>query len=61
MRCYFCNKEACAKVGHADINICKIFSGGKVLNKKELYICKYHYDKYFNDTAREMRKYKVEV
>jgi hypothetical protein len=39
MKCFFCNREACAKVGSSKASIWKALFGGKALEKIELYTC----------------------
>jgi len=46
MKCYFCNITASAKVGEAKGNIWKGLIGKRVWDKREIYVCKIHYQQY---------------
>jgi len=49
MHCYYCENEACAKIGTSKGNIIAAFFGAKCWNKKEIYVCKKCYDKRTGD------------
>ena len=44
MQCFYCEKQAQAKVGTAKGNIINALFGKKSWNKKEIYVCKTHYE-----------------
>jgi len=44
--CFYCPKEACAKIGESKGNILLALFGKKCWNKKEIYVCKEHYYKH---------------
>jgi len=39
MKCYYCQNEACAKIGSAKVKPWNIFLGRKFWEKKEIYLC----------------------
>jgi len=43
--CYYCNKPACAKIGDSKGNIFKALFGKNCWSKKEIYLCRFCYDK----------------
>ena len=43
IKCFYCEKEACAKVGTSKGNLFRALFGGKCWNKSEVYVCKNHY------------------
>jgi hypothetical protein len=45
MKCFFCGKEACAKVGGSKGNIFLALLGKKCWDKKEIYVCREHFEK----------------
>lgn len=44
IKCFFCKKEACAKIGQTQGNIFSAFFGKKCMEKREVYVCKIHYE-----------------
>jgi len=44
VKCFYCGKEACAKVGTSEGSIFSALLGKKCLSKKEIYVCKKHFD-----------------
>ena len=45
MKCFFCNREACAKVGSSKASLWKALFGDKALKKSEIYLCRMHFEK----------------
>lgn len=44
MKCFWCRRQACAKVGEAKGNIWQALIGGKSWSKREKYVCRKHYE-----------------
>lgn len=44
MQCYYCMRNAQAKIGGAKGNILAGFIGGKVWDKSEKYVCRKHFE-----------------
>jgi hypothetical protein len=42
MKCFFCSREACAKVGSSKASLWKALFGGNALKKIEIYSCRKH-------------------
>ena len=43
MKCFYCEREASAKIGEAKGNIWKALLGMKSWSKNEMYVCRKHY------------------
>jgi hypothetical protein len=43
MKCFYCKKEASAKVGNSKGNILNALFGRNCWQKSEIYVCKEHY------------------
>ena len=43
IKCFYCNRDACAKLGGAKGNIIKALFGMKAWVKSEQYVCRKHY------------------
>jgi len=56
MKCFYCSKQACAKIGVSKGNILKALFGAKCWSKKEFYVCRKHFD----DFEKEELKRKAE-
>jgi len=43
MKCFYCDKEACAKIGTSKGNIFSALLGRRCWSKTELYVCRKHF------------------
>ncbi len=61
MKCFYCPKEACAKIGSAKASIlAALFSLGKAWEKREIYVCRKCFDTPRTSTIPENRKQEKE-
>lgn len=44
MKCFYCKKEASAKIGNAKADILGSLFGKQAWNKSEIYVCRKHYE-----------------
>lgn len=44
MECFYCGREACAKIGESKGNILAALLGRRCWNKKEIYVCRKCYE-----------------
>jgi len=56
MKCFFCNDQACAKVGVSKSNFWLMLFGKTALSKKEVYLCKRHFEEVNSDKIELMKK-----
>jgi len=60
MKCYFCDKEACCKVGNSKGNILRALLGGKCWEKTEWYLCNRCHEIYKRIRSRTNNFHKIE-
>ena len=45
VKCFYCDAEACAKIGGAKGNIWNALLGRKAWDKREKYVCREHFER----------------
>jgi hypothetical protein len=58
MKCFYCKKEASAKVGNSKGNIFNALFGRNCWQKSEIYVCKEHY-KTIEQATKNINKWKI--